>query len=158
MLYLYKFQNRIILADEKVFNLNYKFLRKFDLDILNHPLKSSKSTCHPINTNLIPTNFGFILIMDRHYDVKLFEQFDVLKDYPIIKTDFVFEIYKINKTTKVFPYPFRFDNFFIQCPSCNDITIEPILMCKNCFKPMCTGCNIFDDYICDTCNGNNILF
>ena len=158
MLYLYKHSYQLIVSTDKLFNFNYEFITILNFDITNYNVVFTKYKTHPINTNIIPTRYGFILIIDKDYQLKLFEPFDVLKEYPILDTDYVFEIYKINETTKVFPYPFSFDKFYIQCKCCNDITNEPILQCKNCYKPMCSHCNIFDNCLCDLCNTEDITF
>lgn len=160
MLYLYSNINHphLILSPKKLFNLNYDFLKIIQCNLVDYSLSLPKFNTHPINTNLVPTKYGYIIILDRNHNVKLVESFDVLKDYPISETDYVFEIYSINKTIKVFPYPFSFDNFYIVCNSCNDITTEAILSCKNCHISMCNNCDVFKDNICDNCTSSDITF
>ena len=157
MLFIYKNNNNVFVTTEKLFNFTYDLLELHEeVEIKNVEFKMSRLETHTINSNLYPCRYGYICILDCNYKLKLFEQFDVLKEYSISETDFVFEIYKINGITKVFPYPFAFDRFYIQCDSCLDITMEPILKCKKCNKGTCIGCNIFKDVMCDTCTIESI--
>ena len=158
MLFIYKFEDKPFITTEKLFNYLYDLIYCIEyIEVENYNFKLSKIDTHSINTNLYPARYGFICILDNKYNVKLFEPFDVLKEYSISETDFVFEIYKINETIKVFPYPFSFDNYYIQCQLCFDITKEPIIKCKKCNKATCINCNIFKNILCDNCTTNDIL-
>ncbi len=156
MLYIYKFKKVYIVTTETLFNSRYKFINTLNIDIDNHQLTLPKYNTHPINTNLIPTKFGYICILDNIANLKLIEQFDVLKEYPIDETDFVFEIYKINDVVKVFPYPFSFETYYIQCPACYDLNGKPILTCGKCKKNMCKGCSILNNDMCDFCTSEEV--
>jgi hypothetical protein len=137
--------------------LKFNLIRTFDtIEIINRPVSFSKLTIHPVNTNLFSARLGYIFILDNNLNIKVFESFDILKEYSIDPSDYAFELYKINGVLKVHPYPFSFETFYTICPICRDLANHPILQCSICKGGMCDSCNLFNDLVCDECNMDSI--
>lgn len=159
MIYLYKEGDTIFVSNESSINSDYTFIKSFkEINLKNHNLTLPKLNTNPINTNLYNTKIGYIIILNKELEIKVFEQFDILKEYSIEESDLVFELYLINNILKVYSYPFSFDKYYIICPSCKTKINEAILSCLKCSKGICSHCNVLDNYLCDDCNTEDILF
>jgi hypothetical protein len=158
MLFLYEFKSHIILSHEALVGIKYNLIRVFDeIGIENRIVHLSKLPVHPANTNLFSARLGYMCIIDQNQNIKVFEPFDVLKEYEIAKTDIAFELYLINGVLKVHPYPFSFGTYYMVCPVCRDLILENVLLCNVCRGGMCKECNLFGDQICDKCNLENVM-
>lgn len=158
MLYLYKSTHTIFITTEKLFNFDCEIIGVYNCDVIDYNLVLSKFNTNPVNSTLIPTRNGFIVIISSMYELKLFEPLDILKDYSILETDLVFEIYRVNGAIKVYPYPFAFDRFYIECTLCQNLTYKAILTCINCKCAMCENCSSMDNNKCDNCVTDEIFF
>ncbi len=159
MLYLYKRKDKIIVSSVILIGSKYKLIQSYPVSIQNQTVHFTKLNNHPINTNLFSSKLGYICIISKDYTLKLFDRFDILKDYPIESTDYVYEIYQINEVLKVHPYPFTFDNYYLICPICTnkvDKINGNISICTKCKNSMCNSCDLFNNQVCDHCNMNTI--
>jgi hypothetical protein len=156
MLYLYLNNKGIyFVTNSIVSNLKYTLIRVFDITINNTEIVFSKLNTHVLNTCMVSSTYAYIIIINRNknkLDVKIFEKYDILKDYNInLNSDLVFELYYVNGIFKGFQYPFHFNDYYIVCPKCKDISQTEIYCCNKCISYHCLECNIFNGEICENC-------
>lgn len=159
MIFLYKEGDTIFVSIYLFVHSDFIFIKTFEtIELQNHTITMPKLNTNPINTNLFNTRIGYMLILNKDLEIKVFEPFDILKEYNIDPEDHVFEMYLINNIFKVYTYPFSFTNYYIICPSCKAKINEAILSCLKCNSGICNSCNVLDNYLCDDCNTEDILF
>jgi hypothetical protein len=157
-MYVYKRDDRFYVSPIILNSKKYKKICVYkELNINNILYSNLPKDCdyHILNSNLVPTRKAFIIIFDRiSLKIRLFEPFDVLKDYKIMDSEYSSVIYYINNGIKIHYGKFDIRNFYNVCSGCKNIHKCKIQKCLQCGNCMCSKCNILDSDLCDDCGIN----
>jgi hypothetical protein len=155
---VYKKDNKFYISPILLNNKKYKKQTTYKhLDIANIEYNNLPKDCnyHILNSHLVPTRKASIIIINKdNLEVRLFEPFDVLKDYKITDSEFSNVIYYINNGIKIHYGKFDIRNYYNVCTGCKNIHKDGIQRCEQCSNCMCSKCNILDSTLCDDCGIN----
>ena len=154
-IYVYNKADRYYISPLKLNTRQYKLLCVYkELRLVNVFYYNMPKDCdyHILNSNLVPTRKAYIIIFNKTtLKLRLFEPFDVLKDYAILDDEYSSVMYYINNGIKVHYGKFDIRNFYNVCSGCKRIHNCKIQKCIQCSNCMCSRCNVLESTLCDDC-------
>jgi hypothetical protein len=155
-IYLYTKKNNYYITLDLISTKGYKKLKKYkEVNINNSVYLNYSNDCksHILNTMLVPTRLGYIVIIDKTtHKLRHYGSFDVLKDYKIEKDELSFVIFYINNAIKIHSGKFDIRKSYKNCTTCYNIYHGDIKTCNSCGDALCSKCeNPLDSKICKSC-------
>ena len=157
-IHVYKRGDKYYVSPISLNSKNYKkkiIYKHLDIENIHYNNLPKDCNYHILNSNLVPTRKASILIINKvNLQVRLFDVFDVLKDYKIMDTEISNVIYYINNGIKIHYGKFDIRNYYNICTGCKNIHTDGIQRCIQCGNCMCSKCNILDSTLCNDCGIN----
>jgi hypothetical protein len=140
----------------KIINPKYKRVVQYDIykiENISYTNIPKGINYHILNNSpIIPVRVATkIIINKKTLVIRVFEKYDVLKDYKITSDELVFVVYYINNAIKVYYGNFHNGKEYNICTSCSSITTHKIKTCNMCGIVICNNCSILNPKYCDDC-------
>ncbi len=158
-IYLYNKSGEYYISLGPISNKGYRKVKKYlNININNSVYLNYSDSIkfHILNTMLIPTRLGYIVIINKKtLEMRHFGNFDVLKDYKIEEDEISFVVFYINNAIKIHSGRFDIRRSYRICTGCHYLHKDTIKVCSTCGDSICEKCdNPLDDTVCNSCEPN----